>query len=67
MFQSVPLYLHCWFMVVISGMLAPLQLSLNNQPAELCVSGALVFNLFFVRIPPDVISLQLCTPAVVGV
>jgi hypothetical protein len=25
-----------------------------------------VFKLFFVRVPPDIISLQLCTPKVVG-
>jgi hypothetical protein len=27
---------------------------------------AVVFNLFFVRVPPDIIYLQLCTPKVVG-
>jgi hypothetical protein len=25
------------------------------------------YSIFFVRVPPDIISLQLCTPTVVGV
>jgi hypothetical protein len=43
-----------------------------QREAELPVSvtersEALVFNFFFVRVPPDIISLQLCTPKVIVV
>jgi hypothetical protein len=38
---------------------------LRVPPVEYHWSGAVVFNLF-VRVPPDIISLQLGTPKVVG-
>jgi hypothetical protein len=38
----------------------------NESLKELCEVVKLFLLTFFVRVPPDIISLQLCTPKVVG-
>jgi hypothetical protein len=41
-----------------------LSFNIKNYFKKLLFLHPLVFNLFFVHVPPDVISFQLCTPKV---
>jgi hypothetical protein len=49
-----------------SGRIAPSFLTLARDGGELYHLDQW-YSTFFVRVPPDIISLQLCTPKVVGV